>query len=121
MAVGDGASGADEPDLEAEVVSAVGEAFNNIVLHGFRGLPPRPLQIEVDWSDERLTVTLTDEGETFDPSVVTPPDLDALPEHGMGIFIMRACMDEIDYRPGPPNITRLVKLRRRRSADPVIK
>jgi serine/threonine-protein kinase RsbW len=99
-----------EGDFEAEVVSAFGEAFNNIVVHGFQNLEPQPVQIEVDWDEERLVITFVDDGRTFDPETVGLPDLDALPEHGMGLFIMRSCMDQVDYRPGPPNVLRLVKL-----------
>jgi serine/threonine-protein kinase RsbW len=101
-------------DFEAEVVSAFGEAFNNIAVHGFRDLPPEPVQIEVDWDHEKMVITCVDNGHIFDPETVALPDLDELPEHGMGLFIMRSCMDQVDYRPGPPNVLRLVKLRTRR-------
>jgi serine/threonine-protein kinase RsbW len=101
-------------DFEAEVVSAFGEAFNNIAVHGFQGLEPQPVQIEVDWDEEKLVITFVDNGHIFDPETVALPDLDALPEHGMGLFIMRSCMDQVDYHPGPPNVLRLVKLRRQR-------
>jgi serine/threonine-protein kinase RsbW len=103
-------------DFEAEVVSAFGEAFNNIAVHGFRDRAPEPVQIDVDWDDEKLVITFVDNGHVFDPETVAPPDLDELPEHGMGLFIMRSCMDEVDYRPGPPNVLRLVKLRARRGS-----
>ena len=96
-------------DFEAEVVSAFGEAFNNIAVHGFEGCPPGPVQIEVGWDDEKLIITCVDSGQTFDPDAVAPPALDELPEHGMGLFIMRSCMDEVVYQPGPPNVLRLVK------------
>lgn len=105
---------AGDDDLERDVVSAFGEAFNNVVEHGYGGVKPGPVQVEVDWDDERFVVTITDEGRTFDPTTVAPPDLDELPESGMGLFIMRACMDDVRYEPGPPNVLRLVKLRRRR-------
>ncbi len=98
-------------DFEAEVVSAFGEAFNNIAVHGFRDMAPEPVHIEVDWDDEKLVITFVDTGRIFDPDAVVPPDLDELPEHGMGLFIIRSCMDSVEYRPGPPNVLRLVKLR----------
>jgi serine/threonine-protein kinase RsbW len=105
-----------DDDFEAEVVSAFGEAFNNIAVHGFQGIAPQPVQIEVDWDDEKLVITFVDNGHVFDPGMVAPPDLDSLPEHGMGLFIMRSCMDQVDYRPGPPNVLRLIKLRGHREA-----
>jgi serine/threonine-protein kinase RsbW len=96
-------------DFEAEVVSAFGEAFNNIAVHGFAGLAPGPVQIEVGWDEEKLVITCVDSGRTFDPDAVALPELDELPEGGMGLFIMRSCMDEVAYQPGPPNVLRLVK------------
>lgn len=99
-------------DFEAEVISAVGEAFNNIALHGYAGMTPGPVQIEADWDARRLVITMIDEGRTFDPAGAAPPNLEEPSERGMGLFIMTRCMDEIDYQPGPPNVLRLVKLRR---------
>lgn len=107
----DPALDAEDPDFEPQVVSAFGEAFNNVAVHGYRGVPPEPVQIEVDWDDAGLTITMTDTGRRFDPESVAPPDLDDLPERGMGLFIMASSVDEVDYRPGPPNVLRLVKRR----------
>ena len=51
---------------------------------------------------ETLSVEMTDWGATHDPaSYEEPPE--ELPERGMGLFIMRSCMDELAYVPGPPN------------------
>jgi serine/threonine-protein kinase RsbW len=106
-------------DFEAEAVSACGEAFNNIAIHGYRGRPAGSVSIELAWSEEHLAITFVDDGEAFDPSSASPsatmpPDLDDLPERGMGLYIIQTCMDGVDYRPGPPNVLRLVKLTRRR-------
>jgi serine/threonine-protein kinase RsbW len=111
-------AGAAGSDFEAEAVSACGEAFNNIAIHGYRGRQAGLVSIEVVWSEEHLAITFVDDGEAYDPlsadpSGGMPPDLDDLPEHGMGLYIIRTCMDGVDYRPGPPNVLRLVKLTRR--------
>jgi serine/threonine-protein kinase RsbW len=109
-----GGAGREEGDFEAEVVSAFGEAFNNIAIHGYRDRTPEPVHIEVDWDDEKIVITAIDTGHIFDPDTVAVPDLDHLHERGMGFFIMRSCMDVIEYSPGPPNVLRLVKRRARR-------
>ena len=113
MAVGDGPG---ENELEAEAVSAVGEAFNNIAIHGYADVAPGPVDIEIQWSPDEVVFELTDQGKSFDPGGVAPPPLDDLPEGGMGLFIMRSFMDLVEYRPGPPNILRLVKRIRRRAS-----
>jgi serine/threonine-protein kinase RsbW len=107
----------DDEGFEAEVVSAFGEAFNNIAIHGETGRDAGAVQIEVGWDEEKLTITSIDEGRVFDPESVAQIDLDQLHEHGMGLFIMKSCMDRIEYQPGPPNVLRMVKLRARKSGE----
>jgi serine/threonine-protein kinase RsbW len=92
------------------VISAVGEAFNNIAVHGYRDVAPGMVEIDVTVDGlGRLAVEMRDYGRSFDPRKVRPPDLDALPESGMGLYIMNEVMDEVDYRPGSPNVLTLVK------------
>ncbi len=93
----------------AEVVSAVSEIFNNIAIHGYGGEGSGDVTLEMSIRGDRLVIVISDEGTSFDPSQVPLPELDALPEGGMGIHIARACMDELDYTPGPPNVWRLTK------------
>jgi serine/threonine-protein kinase RsbW len=54
-------------------------------------------------------VELIDEGKTFNPQAVATPDFESLPESGMGLYIIRAFVDEMDYSPGPPNVLTLTK------------
>ncbi|MCC6557018.1 MAG: ATP-binding protein [Polyangiaceae bacterium] len=115
---GDGRGGAgsgpgDEraDEFEAQTVSAFGEAFNNIAIHGYRGGPPGDVDIEIESDEEGIEIRLMDTGKSFDPADVAPPDMEALPESGMGLFIIRSFMDEVEYRAGSPNVLRLAKRR----------
>jgi serine/threonine-protein kinase RsbW len=101
--------------LEAQTVSALGEAFNNIAIHSYAGRPPGEVIVEISWTRDEIVMQITDEGQSFDPEQVALPDLDALPEGGMGLFIIRSFMDEVDYQAGPPNVLRLVKRRATRA------
>ena len=96
-------------------MSAFGEAFNNIAVHAYVDGAFGPVEIDVAWNDLELRVTLLDWGKTFDPAAIAEPNLDTLPEGGLGLFIIRHCVDIVDYRPGPPNVLRLVKRRGRQS------
>lgn len=95
--------------LEAQTVSALGEAFNNVVLHSYAGRPAGEVVVEINWTRNEIVMQITDDGLSFDPKQVELPDLDALPEGGMGLFIIRSFMDEVDYQAGPPNVLRMVK------------
>ena len=96
-------------DVEHSVVSAFGEAFNNVCMHSYRHAAGE-LDIEVDLEPERLLVRLKDRGAGFDPATVHAPDLEALPEGGLGLFIMLRAMDEVRwYRQDGQNVVALAK------------
>ena len=95
--------------FSAHLVSAVGEAYNNIALHGYAGCEPGSIKMEIEKGSDWIRVVLEDTGASFDPAQARPPDLDALPESGLGVFIMQSFVDEVTYVPGPPNILTLFK------------
>ncbi|MGK4007267.1 ATP-binding protein [Sorangium sp. So ce1036] len=106
-----GSPGPTEEEFEAQTVSAFGEAFNNIAIHGYRAGPPGDVDIEIESDADGIIIRLMDTGCSFDPASIESPPIDDLPESGMGLFIIKSFMDEVDYRPGSPNVLRLVKRR----------
>lgn len=89
-------------DLGHQVISAFVEAFNNAVLHGqARPGDPTPVEIELTVGPAELTLSVSDEGGGFEPELVPDPDLESLPEGGMGLYIMRSFMDDVQYRRTP--------------------
>lgn len=113
--------GADVADGFADkVVSAFGEAFNNVVLHGYGAMtglpagaqtPPVELEIELELDARgtgELVLRIIDHGAPFDPAAhALPPE--PLPERGMGLHIIRSFVDRLEYRAGPPNVLTLRK------------
>jgi serine/threonine-protein kinase RsbW len=95
-------------DFRMQVVSAVGEAFNNIVLHGYEGRGDGVIEMEIRTRPERISIEMRDYGSSFDPTSVPEPDFDSLPESGWGLFIIKAYMT-ISYTPGRPNVLTLSK------------
>lgn len=95
-------------DFRMQVVSAVGEAFNNIVLHGYEGRGDGVIEMEIRTRPERISIEMRDYGSSFDPTTVPEPDFDSLPESGWGLFIIKAYMT-ISYTPGRPNVLTLSK------------
>ena len=99
-----------EGTLRMGIISeAVGEAFNNIALHGFGDRDPSPVTIVMSFDGISVRVELRDHGAPFDPDRVAAPDLDSLPESGLGLYIIRAFVDRLDYRPGSPNVLVLTR------------
>lgn len=95
--------------FSAEMVSAVSEIFNNIAIHGYADRAVGDIAIEMTVGRDHLAIEICDHGAAFDLSQVPKPELDKLPEGGMGIHIAKACVDELDYTPGPPNVWRMTK------------
>ena len=98
--------------FQDEVVSAFGEAVNNVVLHGHTASEAE-IEIEIQPAPDHLTIRLMDYGRGFDPRAAPEPDLDSLPESGLGVYILRSFMDDISYASGTPNTLTMTKYLRR--------
>ena len=92
-----------------ELVSAVGEAFNNAVFHAY-ALTHGDVCLTVSFDSVRIVVELVETGMTFDREAIPELAGDEPQESGMGLFIIRKFVDELLYIPGPPNRLRMVKL-----------
>jgi serine/threonine-protein kinase RsbW len=96
-------------DFAHQLISAFSEAFNNVALHSYRGRTPGEVEIEVEAGQAHITVRIRDWGRSFAMDDVPLPDLDSMPESGLGIFIIRSFMDEVVYRAGTPNVLSMTK------------
>jgi serine/threonine-protein kinase RsbW len=99
---------------------AVDEACTNIVLHGYRGVPPGEIALAFQDEPERIIVTITDGAAPFAPEKIPAPDRDPgwedRPASGLGWHLIQKTMDSVDYRPDAEKGNRLVLTRRKRSA-----
>ena len=82
---------------------AIDEAGTNVMRHAYRDVGGEGfITIRAIVKTNSLTICLIDQGKYFDPKHVKDPDLqryvDIGKKGGLGIFIMRRLMDEIDYR-----------------------
>ncbi len=96
-------------EFDDQVVSAFGEAFNNAALHSYRGGPAGEIEIQIELGADFITIRILDYGRAFDFDDVPVPDLDELPESGLGLYIIKSFMDEVKYEPGAPNVLSMTK------------
>jgi serine/threonine-protein kinase RsbW len=89
------------PTAIPNVVLAVDEMVTNIIEHGYQGRPGA-IEIEVTTQDDALIIRLRDQAPTFDPTTMPLPDLsipfDDRPPGGLGIYLTRKVMDEVQHR-----------------------
>jgi serine/threonine-protein kinase RsbW len=99
-----------------QIQLAVDEACANVMEHAYPpGMANPGLHLAVQVEYDRFTIVIADRGLTFDPNLIAPPDLaEYLAEYrvgGLGIYLMRTLMDQVDYniQPGVKNEVRLTK------------
>ncbi len=80
---------------------SIDEAATNIIKHAYRDWDGN-IKLRVIIKKNSMTVLLIDQGKYFDPSRIQDPDLNRYvnigKKGGLGIFIIRKLIDEIDYR-----------------------
>lgn len=109
-----------DEDACSQITMSVIEAGTNAIQHGHRRDPSKSFDIAFAMWPDRLEVTVHDSGPGFDLGEVegdiTSPDRLFEPR-GRGIFIMRACMDSVEFRFDASGTTcHLVKHRRAAAA-----
>ncbi|MDZ7266339.1 MAG: SpoIIE family protein phosphatase [candidate division KSB1 bacterium] len=96
---------------------AIDEAATNVIRHAYREVEGGgSILIRALIKKNSLTICLIDQGKYFDPKHVQAPDLQRYVQigkrGGLGIFMMRKLMDEVDYRKTEEgNELRLTKMR----------
>ncbi len=108
--------GYSERDLFS-VKLALEETLVNAIKHGNQLDPAKSVAVHYTVSSERFTISITDEGEGFDPAEVPDP---TAPENlerpcGRGLLIVRRFMTTVEYHP-PGN--RVTMTKTRTASDP---
>jgi serine/threonine-protein kinase RsbW len=89
-----------DEDTRGQVTMSVIEAGTNAIQHGHRKDASKPLDVEFRVHPTVLEIAVHDTGTGFNPDdingdVTTPEHL--LDQRGRGLFIMRSCMDRVEY------------------------
>src|SRR5580700_4497504 len=92
-------AGFDE-DTASQISMVSREAAVNAVLHGNKKAPDKQVQATFSLTSENLTITNADERSRSDPSLIPDPPYPEghLRPSGRGIFLMRAIMDDENFR-----------------------
>jgi serine/threonine-protein kinase RsbW len=85
-----------------DVQLAVDEACTNIIKHGYADRDPGSIILDIELEPDKLMLSLTDFGHSFEPDAAAIADLEASIEErelgGFGLFFIHQSMDEVDYR-----------------------
>ncbi|HEX8170688.1 MAG TPA: ATP-binding protein [Thermoanaerobaculia bacterium] len=89
---------------------AVREAVANAIKHGNKLDVKKKVFATFDLHDKELEITISDEGQGFDPEKVSDPlnPQNLMKTSGRGIFYMKTFMDQVSYSFAPGGGTSLV-------------
>jgi len=84
-----------------DIQLAVDEACTNIIMHGYAGMDPGSVILDLELDPNKIIISLTDFGHAFEPDSAPIPDVDAPIEErelgGFGLFFIRQSVDDVKY------------------------
>jgi len=102
-----GQAGFDD-ETSNKIVLAADEACTNIIKHAYKYSHSGRININLSFSNDKLRLSITDEGLHFNSNSIPEPDLKKYYEErkvgGLGMFLMKKLMDEVIY--SQPNTKR---------------
>jgi serine/threonine-protein kinase RsbW len=114
-----------DPRTTWQIQLAVDEAATNIIQYAYPHHTPGDLIVTWATANSAVTITLRDQGCSFDPHNVPPPDLlSPLEERqvgGLGIYLMTRLMNEVRFNFDPQlgNVLTMVKYLQHDEAEQV--
>jgi len=87
--------------IQQDVHLALDEIISNLILHGYRDSEPHHIAVTISIDAGFLEVELIDDAPSFNVLETENPEtdlpLDERPPGGLGIYLVKRLMDEIDY------------------------
>lgn len=97
------------------IVLSIDEAISNIIEHGYGLSSEGRIHLEIKIAGNKITIKIQDRTKRFDPRKVPKASvLDRVKERkqrGLGLIIIRKCMDNIFYRYTEDNKNELVMVK----------
>ncbi len=88
------------PEEVQGIALAVDEACSNIIRHAYGNCSDGEIEMEVSSSPGGIEFLLIHHGEAPSPEQLRPRDLDEVRPGGLGTFLIRSVMNEVEYRCG---------------------
>ncbi|MDR8392763.1 ATP-binding protein [Aliifodinibius sp. S!AR15-10] len=96
-----------DDEIYGNVMLALSEAVTNAIVHGNKQDSDKKVHIKASQNNQKLTISIKDEGEGFDPSSLPDPlqDENLLKEGGRGVYLIEQFADEVTYSEDGTKIT----------------
>jgi serine/threonine-protein kinase RsbW len=89
----------------------INEALVNVLKHAYLSDEKKKVLVQISVEEDKVIFCFIDWGLSFDPEEVPTPNLEKPAEGGLGLWLIRQFVDELDYKSEPDgkNVLRLVK------------
>ena len=94
-------------DNYGKILVATLEAVNNAITHWNKSIDHKLVDVEIEFENNQIKISVTDEGEGFDPKKIPDP---TMPENieelsGRGVFLMTKLADSIEFNEKGNSVT----------------
>ncbi|MEX0779497.1 MAG: ATP-binding protein [Balneolales bacterium] len=101
-----------QEEKAASVSLALSEAVTNAILHGNKENVEKKVEIQTSLQDNKLHITVEDEGEGFTPTELPNPTAEEnlLNTSGRGVFLINQVCDDVKYSKKGNQVTLIFNL-----------
>jgi len=98
-------------DNYGKILVATLEAVNNAIKHGNKEIEDKLVDIVIEYDENELRISVTDQGNGFDPARIPDPTLPTNIEalSGRGVFLMTKLSDVITFNEKGNSVTMTFK------------
>jgi anti-sigma regulatory factor (Ser/Thr protein kinase) len=101
-------------DFYYDIRLALEEAVSNTIKYGYEDEQVHMIRVRAGMENQEFFIEIEDDGKAFNPLGTPDPNLslpvEEKPIGGLGIYLLRAVMDQVEYRrDGKRNILRMTK------------
>jgi len=103
-----------DDNIVADLAISATELINNAIVHGNQSDPDKTVKIILEFQNDCLTISISDQGSGFEPAEIPNPiaDENLLKEAGRGIFIVRNLVDDLQIEKNPEGGTRMIIIKK---------
>jgi serine/threonine-protein kinase RsbW len=98
-ATGRGRQAAVDEETIQDLEVAMTEALSNTIRHGYGPDSQHSIELSLEIDRDRISLSILDRGEPFDPAARREIDFDRGQEGGYGLYLMEQLTDEVSRTP----------------------
>jgi len=104
-----------DDSIAYDLMMAATEVTTNIIVHGYHG-QPGPIEIGMRNDENDIVIDFLDQAAPYDPGSASSPNvtlpLEQRSPGGLGIYLMKDCMDQIVHETLPHGGNKLTLIKR---------